>query len=64
MVIVVHFKIEKGTEIFKRFAVFDGESRVNEDLRLKLKRACGKFLNSKGTVFVNPDKHIGPLAPS
>ena len=66
MVIVVHFKIEKATEIFKRFAVFDGrnKSRVNEDFKLKLKRACGKFLNSEETAFVNPDEHIGPLAPS
>ena len=56
MVIVVHFKIEKATEVFERFAVFDGRSkrRVNEDLQLKLKRACGKFLNSNGTAFVNP----------
>ena len=66
MVIVVHFKIENATEIFKRFAAFDGrnKSRVNEDFWLKLKRACGKFPNSKGTAFVNPDEHIGPLAPS
>ena len=66
MVIVIHFKIEKATEISKRFAVFDGrnKSRVNEDFRLKLKRAWGKFLNSKESAFVKPDKHIGPLAPS
>ena len=49
MVIVVHFKIEKATEKFKRFAVFDGmnRSRVNEDFRPNMKRAYGKFLNSK-----------------
>ena len=57
MVIIVQFKIEKATEIFKRFAGFDGRNKsiVNVDFSLELKRACGKFLNSKGTAFVNPD---------
>ena len=62
MVIFVHFIIAKASEIFKNSPVLTVGD--NEDLRLKLKRACGKFLSFKGTAFVNPDKHIGPLAPS